>query len=284
MSGGYRFGFGGHEKLDDVAGTGSHCTADYWEMNPRLAKRWNLDPVVKFHESPYAILANNPIWFVDLNGADTLDIIKNDAGKWIVANTKIVAGDDIFRVKVGDETNTYTFSEGEYGKRINMLNLENNDNYTLSIYHISGAEVGGTGYAVTPGGSASVEVNSNKRLPADVYDLEASPNSGVIWRQPWVVKGENIGSVVNRGIKFHFGYTEPRKWTDGCFVISSDYDIQNGVIKYTQEQSRQAVRDFDRHLGATEVYNYKDKKKYMQIGAKFKQTKLEHKLILKDAY
>lgn len=280
----YVYGFGGHEKVDEISGSGNHYTAEYWEMDPRLARRWNPDPVVKFHESPYAILANNPIWFVDPNGADTLDIMKNDAGKWIVSNTQIVEGDDVFRVKVGDETNSYTFSEGEYGKRVNVLNLENNDNYTLSIYHISGAEEGGTGYAVTPGGSASGEVNSNKRLPTDVYDLEASPNSGVIWRQPWVVRGENTGSVRSRGVKFHFGYTEPRKWTKGCFVISSDYDIQYGVIKYTQEQSRQAVRDFDRHLGATEVYNYKDKKKYTQIGAKFKKTKLDHKLILKDAF
>lgn len=239
---------------------------------------------MKEHESVYVAFANNPVWFVELKGEDSLDITKNDKGKWIISKKQIVEGNDVFRVKVGEKIKTYTFSEGEYGKRVIVLNLENNDNYTLSIYHISGVEEGGTGYAVLPGGSASGEVNSNKRLPPDVYDLEVSPNSGVIWRQPWVVRGENTGSVRSRGVKFHFGYTEPRKWTEGCFVISSDYDIENGVIKYTQEQSRQAVRDFDRHLGATDVYDYKDKKKYTQIGAKLKKTKLDHKLIFKDAF
>src|SRR5690625_2198014 len=71
VMGGYRYGFGGHEKVDEVKGTGNHYTASYWEMDPRLAKRWNPDPVVKHHESPYAVLANNPIWFVDPSGADT---------------------------------------------------------------------------------------------------------------------------------------------------------------------------------------------------------------------
>ncbi|MBW7869184.1 MAG: hypothetical protein H3C31_12780, partial [Brumimicrobium sp.] len=48
-----------------------HYTAEFWEYSPRLGKRWNIDPVVKPHESPYAAFANNPIWFVDPNGADT---------------------------------------------------------------------------------------------------------------------------------------------------------------------------------------------------------------------
>lgn len=67
----YVYGMGGHEKVDEVKGSGNHYTAQYWEMDPRLGRRWNTDPVVKPHESPYAVFANNPIWFVDPNGADT---------------------------------------------------------------------------------------------------------------------------------------------------------------------------------------------------------------------
>jgi len=59
-------------------------------------------------------------------------------------------------LKTGYKTQTYTFSEGEYGKRVNVLNLENNEDYTLGIYHVSGQEgEGATGYAVTPGGEPS---------------------------------------------------------------------------------------------------------------------------------
>ncbi|MBX9853559.1 MAG: hypothetical protein K2X86_17585 [Cytophagaceae bacterium] len=63
----YGYGFNGIEKTDEISGTGNHYSAQFWEMDPRLGRRWERDPVVKMHESPYAILGNNPIWFVDLN-------------------------------------------------------------------------------------------------------------------------------------------------------------------------------------------------------------------------
>jgi hypothetical protein len=59
----------GQEK-DEELGAGV-TTADYWEYDAKLARRWNVDPVVKVHESPYATFANNPIWFMDLQGADS---------------------------------------------------------------------------------------------------------------------------------------------------------------------------------------------------------------------
>jgi RHS repeat-associated protein len=69
----YRYGAAnGQEKVDEISGSGNHYTAPYWEYDPRLARRWNQDPVFKEHESPYATFANNPIWFSDPDGADTL--------------------------------------------------------------------------------------------------------------------------------------------------------------------------------------------------------------------
>ncbi|MBW7869146.1 MAG: hypothetical protein H3C31_12590, partial [Brumimicrobium sp.] len=56
------------------AGKGNHYTAEFWEYSPRLGKRWNLDPVVKPHESPYAAFANNPMIFVDPNGDDFINV------------------------------------------------------------------------------------------------------------------------------------------------------------------------------------------------------------------
>ena len=67
----YRYGFGGQEKDDEVAGKGNSYTAEFWQYDSRLGRRWNIDPVVKPWESPYATFANNPMWFVDPNGADT---------------------------------------------------------------------------------------------------------------------------------------------------------------------------------------------------------------------
>src|SRR5690625_4230033 len=68
----YRYGFQGQEKDNEVSGKGNSYTAEFWQYSPRIGKRWNIDPVVKPHESPYATFANNPIWFIDPSGADTI--------------------------------------------------------------------------------------------------------------------------------------------------------------------------------------------------------------------
>jgi len=63
----YRYGFGGHEKSEVTAG---NYTAEYWEYDSRIGRRWNVDPVIKDDESPYMTFGNNPIVMVDPNGAD----------------------------------------------------------------------------------------------------------------------------------------------------------------------------------------------------------------------
>lgn len=68
----YRYGFQGQEKDDEIKGDGNSYTAQFWQYDHRVSRRWEKDPVVKLHESPYAVFANNPIWFRDRNGADTL--------------------------------------------------------------------------------------------------------------------------------------------------------------------------------------------------------------------
>jgi RHS repeat-associated protein len=67
--GSYRYGFNGQEN-DGEVGQGI-TTAEFWEYDTRIGRRWENDPVVKPHESPYAAFANNPIWFADPTGADT---------------------------------------------------------------------------------------------------------------------------------------------------------------------------------------------------------------------
>ncbi len=68
----YRFGYQGSEKDNEVSGNGNSYTAEFWQYDSRLGRRWNIDPVVKYHESPYACFANNPISFIDPSGADTI--------------------------------------------------------------------------------------------------------------------------------------------------------------------------------------------------------------------
>jgi hypothetical protein len=64
----YKYGFNGMEKDDEVFG--GAMTAEYWEYDIRLGRRWNRDKVVKSWESGYTAFSNNPIIFVDPNGND----------------------------------------------------------------------------------------------------------------------------------------------------------------------------------------------------------------------
>lgn len=71
----YRYGMNGQEKDNEIF-EGAY-TAEFWEYDSRTGRRWNVDPIVKCHESPYATFANNPIFVVDING-DTGDPNKKD--------------------------------------------------------------------------------------------------------------------------------------------------------------------------------------------------------------
>ncbi len=75
----YRFGFNGQEKDDEIAGSGNSYTAEYWQYDSRLGRRWNTDPVVNHSMSPYASLGNNPIFYVDLLGDSIVKFTVNES-------------------------------------------------------------------------------------------------------------------------------------------------------------------------------------------------------------
>ena len=65
---GYGFSFNGQEKDDEVAGAGNTMTAEFWEYDSRLGRRWNVDPKPNPSISDYACFMNNPIYYNDVNG------------------------------------------------------------------------------------------------------------------------------------------------------------------------------------------------------------------------
>lgn len=69
-----RHGFNGQMMDNDINGLGNHNTALYWEYDPRIARRWNLDPVIRPWESPYAVFGGNPIWNTDHDGDDFVNV------------------------------------------------------------------------------------------------------------------------------------------------------------------------------------------------------------------
>jgi RHS repeat-associated protein len=66
----YRYGFNGQEKSNEIKGEGNSYTTANWEYDPRIGRRWNVDPIPKDDESPFMALGNNPIVMVDPTGED----------------------------------------------------------------------------------------------------------------------------------------------------------------------------------------------------------------------
>lgn len=64
----YRYSINGQEKTPEIAA--NTTTAEFWQYDARIVRRWNVDPVIKIWESPYATFSNNPILLSDPNGAD----------------------------------------------------------------------------------------------------------------------------------------------------------------------------------------------------------------------
>jgi len=64
----YRYGFNGQERTDEVYGRGNLNTAEFWEYDTRLGRRWNIDPKSRVYESSYSVLGLNPIGNIDVNG------------------------------------------------------------------------------------------------------------------------------------------------------------------------------------------------------------------------
>lgn len=273
---GYRFTFQGQEGDDEISGVkGSHLTAEFWEYDSRVARRWNVDPVIKYHESSYSAFSLNPIRFIDFLGADTVDFSMNDKGIFSINQTVNAKGDDVFRYTINDETNTYVFNEGEYGDRVNALNVESTDDYTIGIYHISGEATseGGVGFYMTPGGDPSEVIDSKKRLPDGIYMLKSSPESAKKWVMPWVTSVNNP-DIALRGIKWHPALSQTTStWTSGCYVLFPSYKLKNCTPKIIPNESIETAFNFVNILGS---YNISVKKvgRYCRMTSKFKKSNI----------
>ena len=235
-------------RWSNFAGLGWHDNIARWH-DAILDRFTTPDPKAADYPSfsPYTHCAANPLRLTDPTGCDTVMVNYAD-GKWVIDNTQLAEGNDVFIVNIDGKEQQYTFNIGDYGQRVDALNLEITDKYALGIMHVSGSE--DNYYYVAPGGPSSNSVGSGARVNDGNYPIQA-PASGAKWQKPGLG-----GSVVGRGIRFHYGGHNLRKASSGCFIITDDYEIEKGIVTPGIGNSKIASRKFDASLGASGHKNY----------------------------
>ena len=144
--GGYRYFFNGQEADNEVLGEGVSMSAEFWQYDSRLGRRWNVDPVFKEYESPYACFAGNPVWFADPKGRK-IDPESND--NWNKQKQQITETivDRIFQVVTNTEEDNPSYIKksimGLFMTLSVMDQMESNRNWTFAL---SPKSEGTTGY------------------------------------------------------------------------------------------------------------------------------------------
>jgi RHS repeat-associated protein len=110
----YRYGQNGQEPDKEL--NENIYTAEFWEYDSRLVRRWNMDPATKEYESPYACFANNPI-----NMVDPLGLMAEDPKpKYKTLSSVIVYG----KTRKKPEKKLYNPNEiSEHGIKSEFLNF-----------------------------------------------------------------------------------------------------------------------------------------------------------------
>ncbi len=126
----YRFGFNGQEKDDEVSGSGNTMTAEFWEYDSRLGRRWNIDPLWYDWQSPYACFNNNPVYYNDPYGLEGQD---NNLGAPTKNNADLPSDKNkVMRVPE---------SEVEKVKDQCFERTEASGHYTVNYFHVPDAPV-----------------------------------------------------------------------------------------------------------------------------------------------
>jgi hypothetical protein len=270
--GNYKFGFNGQMKDDEIYGTGNAYTAEFWEYDPRIGRRWN--PEVKAAKFPswsvYSVLGDNPIRNIDRNGDDWW--VLNDGSLLNVPNTSVlpesmnesnavrIGNDNYFGKGVG-VSNSYTIMNAAQSQAFAQSNgfeivptqtLVSEDISTMSIstgkksvdYTYGKKITINEKYGVVPIGSAAENTKSRQ--------LDWEPKSSVlenvlglkrtisIHRENYVYKPQTTWDKIGNGIKQIFSFISKTmgKHED---IVEKTYESGNS---YTNDNGNDSLNKY----------------------------------------
>jgi hypothetical protein len=208
---GYRFGYNGQEKVDEIAGAGNHNTAEFWEYDTRLGRRWNRDPKPNPSISNYAAFANNPVMLVDPDGR--LPIIP-----WLLKAGAGAAADMLAQASMDYLFNSNTTSWSQAFDNVNYYQVARSGAEGLIPWRTPGGKLGRAAL------SASGDVVVNAMNNPNGYTAE---QAGMDFTTGFIgdLAGGEFGQILNKygskavinGLmdKMGYGAEQIRKMTGG---------------------------------------------------------------------
>ncbi|HET6242983.1 MAG: hypothetical protein H0V01_04720 [Bacteroidetes bacterium] len=232
----YRYGFNSQEKDDEISGNGNSYTAEFWQYDSRLGRRWNIDPVVKVWESGYATFNNNPILQIDPNGDNAGEYVKyfNPETKSYNKEKISTKGDD-------EKIDTYEYSGGSLNGQTLTLNKNNKTaswaptNSSLGSVSIN-PKLTISGGPVSSGAGLSFESNSETFATSVVGDASASTEGSI-----------GLGASLDVGFSFSNKPIILKNGSKETLKVSEQTGINlfgNGVFAKTELDIKTGVRTY----------------------------------------
>jgi RHS repeat-associated protein len=209
----YRFGFNGQEKDNEIAGVGNHLAFADYGYDPRIGRRWNVDPLASKMPSisPYAYCANNPVLLIDPDGR--LPIIP-----WLLKAGAGAAADMLAQASMDYLFNSNTTSWSQAFDNVNYYQVARSGAEGLIPWRTPGGKIGRAAL------SASGDVVVNAMNNPNGYTAE---QAGMDFTTGFIgdLAGGGFGQILNKygsksvinGLmdKMGYGAEQIRKMTGG---------------------------------------------------------------------
>jgi hypothetical protein len=210
-AGAYKYSINGQEKDDDISGEGNHTTAEFWEYDSRLGRRWNVDPVTFSWQSPYATFNNNPFVFTDINGKEGKPVKSDPNSLPVYDDGCITSNSSDLMVLNSLEEAIRDATKGKYGMDDLTSNTKPNLDKTeisvsgeiLKLYQTAKKETGG-GFSTATSFKMTIKDGSGTRDDIEITfstHLEKPKKAGVVTVSDKKSKAEQTYSAVKSETK-----------------------------------------------------------------------------------
>jgi len=232
---GYRYGFNGMEKDNEISGNGNSYTTEFRQLDVRLGRWFSRDPIERAFESDYAGFSNNPIIKVDPDGDSDFytangEYLGSDgtdgADIHIVTNQDVIDNIKSQRIQSSSDPTYYTYKATlEQGTFFTLPPFSDREKIDIQMKTQSPNqlnEIGGEGFLADNGSSFMAEAFPGKSVNEnDIIKFAESEIEGLGKRQ--------LGMEVTVDNPTDNAKTLKKEWKQsaydgGATTISNSYD------------------------------------------------------------